>query len=86
MLHAFTSVGAEHFNVTRTLCLGKEANFRRDVLTESARHFLPTLLTSAEENERNLIARLVSRRAGFIHFDDLNRRRFPGTGTSPGNY
>ncbi len=58
------------------------------------RHFLPSLLTGAERNEKNLIVRPISRRAVFIQLDDLNREglervkpvAFLGLETSPGNY
>jgi len=94
MLDAFTSAGAEQFDVTWTTRQGEKANFRRHVPAESLRHFLPQLLMSAEKRELNLIVRPVSRRAVFIQLDDLSGEgmerlkpaAFLGLETSPGNY
>lgn len=94
MLDAFTSVGAEHFDVTWTTRQGEKATFRRHVPAESLRHFLPQLLAKAEKSERNLIVRPVSRRAVFIQLDDLGREglervkpaSFLGLETSSSNY
>ena len=94
MLDAFTSAGAEQFDVTWTTRQGEKANFRRHVAAESLRHFLPQLLMSAGKRELNLIVRPVSRRAVFIQLDDLTGEgmerlkpaAFLGLETSPGNY
>src|SRR5215472_1937709 len=94
MLDAFTSVGAESFDVTWTTRQGEKAEFRRHVPAATLRHFLPTTLASAEKKERNLIVRPVSARAVFIQLDDLNGQgmerlkpaAFLGLETSPGNY
>lgn len=94
MLDAFTSVGAEHFDVTWTTRQGEKASFRRHVPAESLHHFLPQMLATAEKQERNLIVRPVSPRAVFIQLDDLSGEglervkpaAFLGLETSPGNY
>jgi hypothetical protein len=94
MIDAFTSVGAEHFDVTWTTRQGEKSNFRRHVSAENLKHFLPQLIASAEKHERNLIVRPVSRRAVFIQLDDLGKEgmerlksvAFLGLETSPGNY
>ena len=94
MLDAFTSVGAESFDVTWTTRQGEKADFRRHVPAATLRHFLPTTIASAEKKERNVIVRPVSRRAVFIQLDDLSQTgmervkpaAFLGLETSPGNY
>jgi hypothetical protein len=94
MLDAFTSVGAESFDVTWTARQGQKANFRRHVPAHTLRHFLPSLISNAERSERNLIVRPVSRRAVFIQLDDLSKEglervkpaAFLGLETSPGNF
>ena len=94
MLDAFTSVGAEHFDVSWTTRQGEKAGFRRHMPADTLRHLLPVMLGNATKNERNLIVRPVSDRAVFIQLDDLNREgverlkpaAFLGLETSPGNY
>jgi hypothetical protein len=91
MLDAFTSVGADSFDVTWTTRQGEKADFRRHVPAATLRHFVPTTIVSAEKKERNVIVRPVSRRAVFIQLDDLSReglerlktRRVSGTGNQP---
>ncbi len=94
MLDAFKSTGAEHFDVTWTTRQGDKAGFRRHMPAETLRYLLPTMLTTATKNERNLIVRPISPRAVFIQLDDLSRAgleqvkpaAFLGLETSPGNY
>jgi hypothetical protein len=94
MLDAFTSVGAEKFNVTWTSRNGEKIHFRREVPADKVRHFVPALLSNAEKLERNFIVRPISSRAVFIQLDDLSREglervkpvAFLGLETSPGNY
>jgi hypothetical protein len=94
MLEAFTSVGAEHFDVSWTTRQGEKAGFRRHLPADTLRYLLPTMLSNAAKNERNLIVRPVSARAVFIQLDDLSRAgldrvkpaAFLGLETSPGNY
>jgi hypothetical protein len=94
MLDAFTGSGAEHFDITWTTRQGDKAGFRRDMPADTLRYLLPTMLTNAAKNERNLIVRPVSARAVFIQLDDLSRAglervkpaAFLGLETSPGNY
>jgi hypothetical protein len=94
MLDAFKSTGAEHFDITWTTRQGDKAGFRRHRPAETLRYLLPTMLTTAAKNERNLIVRPISPRAVFIQLDDLSREglervkpaAFLGLETSPGNY
>jgi hypothetical protein len=94
MLDTFTSVGADHFNITWTNRQGEKAGFRRHMPADTLRHLLPVMLSTAEKNERNLIVRPVSDRVVFIQLDDLSREgverlksaAFLGLETSPGNY
>jgi len=94
MLDAFTSAGADHFDITWTTRQGEKAGFRRHMPADTLRHLLPVMLSNAEKNERNLIVRPLSDRAVFIQLDDLSRAglervklaAFLGLETSPGNY
>ena len=94
MLDAFKSTGAEHFDITWTTRQGDKAGFRRHMPAETLRYLLPTMLSNATKNERNLIVRPLSPRAVFIQLDDLSREglervkpaAFLELETSPGNY
>jgi hypothetical protein len=94
MLDAFKSAGADHFDITWTTRQGEKAGFRRHMPADTLRYLLPTMLTNATQNERNLIVRPVSARAVFIQLDDLTKEglervkpaAFLGLETSPGNY
>jgi hypothetical protein len=94
MLDAFTSVGADSFDVTCTTRRGEKTNFRRHMPPYSLKYLLPDMLDGAVKEEKNLIVRPVSRRAVFIQLDDLDREAlarvkpaaFLGLETSPGNY
>jgi len=94
MTDAFTSAGADHFDITWTNRHGDKAGFRRRMPADTLRHLLPVMLSNAEKNERNLIVRPVSARAVFIQLDDLSEEAmerlkpaaFLGLETSPGNY
>ncbi len=93
-LDAFKSTGAEHFDITWTTRQGDKAGFRRHMPIETLRYLLPTMLSNAAKNERNLIVRPISPRAVFIQLDDLSKEglerlkpvAFLGLETSPGNY
>jgi len=73
---------------------GDKTGFRRHMSVETLRYLLPTMLSNAAKNERNLILRPISARAVFIQLDDLSREgldrvkpvAFLGLETSPGNY
>jgi hypothetical protein len=72
MLDAFTSVGAESFNVTWTNRKGDKTGYRKEMPAPTLRHLLPAMLEGAVKEEKNLIVRPLSRRAVFIQLDDLD--------------
>jgi hypothetical protein len=95
MLEAFQSVGAESFDLTVTTLGGDKVEFRRAVPIESLSRRLQGLLPAAEEQQKNVIVRPVSRETMLVQLDDIKstaklERMLPmallAFQTSPGNH
>lgn len=94
MLDAFTSVGAESFDLTVTDLAGKKTGFRRDCSTQQLREYMGQMLQSAAARQRNLIIRPKPAQALLIQLDDIDAAvvqtvkpvAFLILRTSPGNY
>lgn len=94
MLDLFASVGADHFDVTRTTAAGEKDWFRRGISLANLARILPGLLDAATAAERNVIVRPHGRGVSFIQLDDLGADRLPTLApavflileTSPGNF
>lgn len=94
MLDAFTSVGAESFDLTVTTRQGEKHRFQRQQPHHRLRESIPALIDDAAAHEHNVIVRPHSAPAVFIQLDDLNRdaverikaAAFLSLHTSPGNY
>ena len=94
MLDLFASVGADHFDVTRTTAAGDKDWFRRGVSLADLARTLPGLLDAATAAERNVIVRPHGRGVSFIQLDDLGADQLAALApavfltleTSPGNF
>jgi hypothetical protein len=95
MLEAFQSLGADSFDLTITTLTGDKIEFRRDVPLESLLRRLRGLLPAAEEQQKNVIVRPVSRSTLLVQLDDLTDAEkleqlisvaFLAFTTSPGNH
>jgi len=93
MLDAFSSVGANAFDLTITSENGEKVSFRRGVRGQELRRGLPDLLARCGGHRWNLIVRPKSPPV-FLQLDDLDGARrdqlesvsFLSLETSPGNY
>ena len=91
MLDAFTSTGAEHFDVTWTTRQGEKAGFRRHMPADTLRHLLPVMLSNAikERTQPDCAARIPPRRVYPARRLEpcwsgaIEARRLPGTRNQP---
>ncbi len=94
LLEAFTSVGAETFDLTTTTRAGEKVEFRRLLTTARLSRILGGLLAAAETAQHNVIVRPYSDRTVLVQLDDLDARdlakvkpvAFLVLATSPGNH
>ena len=94
MLDAFTSAGAERFDLTVTSRAGEKLRFRRGLAATELRRLLPLQLPDAAKREENVILRPHGDRVAFVQLDDLDEaaiQRVHPTAlltlqTSPGNF
>ena len=94
MLDAFASVGATHFDVTRTTLAGDKEWFRRSVSLAHLSRTLPAMLDHAAAGRRNVIVRPHGPDVTFVQLDDLKAENLPPLApavfltleTSPGNF
>jgi hypothetical protein len=73
MLDAFTSTGAERFDLTFLSLEGKQAGYRGAVPTDALRRTLPSMIESADRRSESVIVRPHSERTSFVQLDDLDR-------------
>src|SRR5271165_243922 len=94
MLDIFASVGADHFDVTRTTAAGDKDWFRRGMSLADLARTLPDMLAAATAKQRNVIVRPHSPGVSFLQLDDLAADQLPALRpavfltleTSPGNF
>lgn len=94
MLDIFASVGADHFDVTRTTAAGDKDWFRRGVSLADLARTLPAMLDGATAEQRNVIIRPHGPGVSFLQLDDLAADKLPALRpavfltleTSPGNF
>jgi RepB DNA-primase from phage plasmid len=94
MLDSFASVGATHFDLTRTTRVGQKKSFRPNVSLAELASILPAMLDHSAARQRNVIVRPHGEGVTFIQLDDLNAEKlarvapavFLELETSPGNY
>src|SRR5271165_1163353 len=94
MLDIFASVGADHFDVTRTTAAGDKDWFRRGVSLADLARTLPAMLDAAIAEQRNVIVRPHGAGVSFLQLDDLAADQLPALRpavfltleTSPGNF
>ena len=94
MLDSFASVGATHFDLTRTTRVGQKKSFRPNVSLAELASILPAMLDHSAARQRNVIVRPHGSGVTFIQLDDLNAEKlarvapavFLALETSPGNY
>jgi hypothetical protein len=94
MLDAFTSAGAQRFDLTITSRAGEKLHFRRGVTATELRRMLPLQIADAARHEENVIVRPHADRVAFIQLDDLGAITLShlepaallSLETSPGNY
>jgi hypothetical protein len=72
MVDAFASLGVNAFDVTETDIDGHKQVFRRDQRVEQLRWWMPHLMASAIEHQRNLIVRPKGAIVELVQLDDLN--------------
>ncbi len=93
MLDSFASVGATHFDLTRTTRVGQKKSFRPNVSLAELASILPAMLDHSAARQRNVIVRPHGSGVTFIQLDDLNAEKlarvapavFLALETSPGN-
>jgi RepB DNA-primase from phage plasmid len=68
----FASLGVNVFDVTETDIDGHKQVFRRDQRVEQLRWWMPHLMASAMEHQRNLIVRPKGAIVELVQLDDLN--------------
>src|SRR5271165_473338 len=71
MLDLFASVGADHFDVTRTTATGDKDWFRRGVSPANLARTLLDILNAATAEQRNVIIRPHGPDVSFLQLDDL---------------
>ena len=94
MLDSFASVGATHFDLTRTTRVGQKKSFRPNVRLAELATILPAMLDHSAARQRNVIVRPHGSGVTFIQLDDLKAEKlarvapavFLELETSPGNY
>lgn len=94
MLDAFTSAGAQRFDLTVTSRAGEKLRFRRGVTATELRRTLPLQISDAGKREENVIVRPHADRVAFIQLDDLGAiilshlqpAALLSLETSPGNF
>jgi hypothetical protein len=94
MLDAFSSVGAQRFDLTFTDIAGRKIAFRGNRSLGELGPALAGILQAAEERQHNVIVRPRSLTAALIQLDDLDEKAagrvrpvsFLTLRTSPGNY
>ena len=94
MLEAFASLGVQSLDLTQTDLDGHLRSFRPGLKCEWLRRWMPPLLRSAIQQQRNLIVRPKGATAALIQLDDLSRTvlervrsaAFLTLSTSCGNY
>ena len=77
MLDIFASVGADHFDVTRTTATGDKDWFRRGVSLADLARTLPAMLDAATAEQRNVIVRPHGPGVSFLQLDDLGADQLP---------
>ena len=77
LLDIFASVGADHFDVTRTTAAGDKDWFRRGVSLADLARTLPAMLDAATAEQRNVIVRPHGAGVSFLQLDDLAADKLP---------
>jgi hypothetical protein len=75
MLDSFASVGATHFDLTRTTRVGQKKSFRPNVSLAELASILPAMLDHSAARQRNVIVRPHGSGVTFIQLDDLNAEK-----------
>jgi hypothetical protein len=94
MIDAFTSTGAERFDLTFLSLEGKQAGYRGAVPPDALRRTLPSMIESADRRSESVIVRPHSPDSLLVQLDDLDRERAQRLKpvsllilrTSPGNF
>src|SRR5689334_9056912 len=71
MLDLFASLGVSSFDLTRTDLDGRKCDYRAAQKLDALRGWMPWLLGTAREKQRNLIVRPKRGRAELVQLDDL---------------
>jgi hypothetical protein len=72
MLDTFASLGVNAFDITETDIDGHKQSFRRAQRVEQLRQWMPRLMTSAMEHQRNIIVRPKGATVELVQLDDLS--------------